>query len=306
MTKTWRSGGALMALALAVGLTGLPSGGATAKRESGGTLTPATAPSAALGTPIDYTVYLPDGYTTERNAATRYPVLYLLHGRGDTMQAWTRIKADLDRLIADRVVPPVIAVLPDAPWSSRGSYYVDSAYTGDDPGRPVETALTRDLVTHVDGTYRTARAPERPADRRVLDGWRRGAAIRPGTSGPLGQRVGAQPGDLPAAAAGRLVGPRVRRVRLRGGALLRPGLRAAEYLGPAARPGPGTPRCGCTSRSVTTSGPTRSRRTPYTTWTTRPPRSTTRCAASTGWPPSSGCSTAGTTGTCGDRPSSTG
>ncbi|MFI9644027.1 alpha/beta hydrolase-fold protein [Micromonospora sp. NPDC051925] len=156
MTKTWRSGGALVALLLAVGLTGALPGGAAAEQKPGGTLTTATSPSAALGTPIDYTVYLPDGYTAKRNATTRYPVLYLLHGRGDTMQAWTRIKADLDKLIADKVVPPVIAVLPDAPWSSRGSYYVDSAYTGDDPGRPVETALTRDLVAHVDGTYRTA------------------------------------------------------------------------------------------------------------------------------------------------------
>lgn len=47
--------------------------------------------------------------------------------------------------------------MPDAPWSERGNWYVDSRYTGGDiPGRPVETALTRDLVNHVDATYRTA------------------------------------------------------------------------------------------------------------------------------------------------------
>ncbi|MGW4502722.1 alpha/beta fold hydrolase [Micromonospora sp. NPDC004336] len=153
MSGRWRIGGGVAAVLLAFGLAGAAP--AAAERLPAGTLTTASAPSPALGGDIDYTVYLPHGYAAA--GATRYPVLYLLHGRGDTMAAWTRVKADLDRLIADGEVPPVIAVLPDAPWSSRGNWYVDSAYTGaDDPGRPVETALTRDLVAHVDGTYRTA------------------------------------------------------------------------------------------------------------------------------------------------------
>ncbi|SCG55503.1 Enterochelin esterase [Micromonospora echinaurantiaca] len=153
MSRRWRIGGGVAAMLLALGLAGAAP--AAAERLRAGTLTTATAPSPALGGDIDYTVYLPHGYDAAGD--TRYPVLYLLHGRGDTMAAWTRVKADLDRLIADGEVPPVIAVLPDAPWSSRGNWFVDSAYTGaDDPGRPVETALTRDLVVHVDATYRTA------------------------------------------------------------------------------------------------------------------------------------------------------
>ncbi|GAA3727339.1 hypothetical protein GCM10022225_05810 [Plantactinospora mayteni] len=157
MRRFWRLGGAAGVLLLSVGLVGAVPGGAVAGRDRAGTLSTASAPSAALGSPIDYTVYLPYGYADRRNATVRYPVLYLLHGRGDTMSAWTRVKADLDRMIADGEVPPVIAVLPDAPWSGRGSWYVDSGYTGaDDPGRPVETALTRDLVSYVDATYRTA------------------------------------------------------------------------------------------------------------------------------------------------------
>ncbi|MEV1333025.1 alpha/beta hydrolase-fold protein [Micromonospora costi] len=155
MSRRWRIGGGVAAVLLALGLAGAVPGTAGAEKTRAGTLTTAAAPSPALGGSIDYTVYLPYGYATQ--TATRYPVLYLLHGRGDTMQAWTRVKADLDRMIADGEVPPVIAVLPDAPWSSRGNWYVDSGYTGaDDPGRPVETALTRDLVAHVDATYRTA------------------------------------------------------------------------------------------------------------------------------------------------------
>lgn len=52
-------------------------------------------------------------------------------------------------------IPPTIAIMPDAPWSSRASWYVDSAYKGSDPGRPVETAFFRDLVPQIDTSYRT-------------------------------------------------------------------------------------------------------------------------------------------------------
>ena len=51
-----------------------------------GTVTSATFPSATLNEDIAYNVYLPAGY----QVAERYPVLYLLHGRGDSMSAWVR------------------------------------------------------------------------------------------------------------------------------------------------------------------------------------------------------------------------
>jgi enterochelin esterase-like enzyme len=108
--------------------------------------------SATLGEDINYNVYLPAGYA---DSTKRYPVLYLLHGRGDSMSAWTQLKSRLDELISSGEIPPTIAVMPDAPWSDRASYYVDSAYTGSDPGRPVETAFFRDLVPHIDASYRT-------------------------------------------------------------------------------------------------------------------------------------------------------
>jgi enterochelin esterase-like enzyme len=119
-----------------------------------GTVVTGAAPSPALGEEIAFRAYLPAGYG--RGSLT-HPVVYLLHGRGDSMDAWTRIADELDRMIAERQVPPLIAVMPDAQWSDGGSYYVDSAYTGSPTGRPVETALTVDLVAHVDRTYRTRR-----------------------------------------------------------------------------------------------------------------------------------------------------
>jgi enterochelin esterase-like enzyme len=132
-----------------------------------GTLTSAKFRSATLGEDISYNVYLPAGYAS---TAKRYPVLYLLHGRGDSMSAWTQMKSKLDQLIADGAIPATIAIMPDAPWSSRASYYVDSAYRGADPGRPVETAFTQDLIEHVDSTYRTM--PSR--DGRVVGGYSMG------------------------------------------------------------------------------------------------------------------------------------
>lgn len=141
---------ATAALVPALPIGASPAGTATARA---GTIRTASMHSQALGGRIDYEIYLPPGYA---RSTAHYPTIYLLHGRGDTMQAWTREKADLDSMIDAGTIPPVIAVMPDAPWSDRASWYVDSRYTGgDDPGRPVETAFTRDLVKHVDATYRT-------------------------------------------------------------------------------------------------------------------------------------------------------
>lgn len=118
-----------------------------------GTIAAAHVCSPTLGKPIAYNLYLPAGYELSR---ARYPVVYLLHGRGDTMSAWTCAKHVFDRLIDEGVIPALIAIMPDAPSSSRASYYVDSRYAGaGSPGEPVETAFICDLVPHVDAAYRT-------------------------------------------------------------------------------------------------------------------------------------------------------
>lgn len=135
----------------------------------------ATFTSTTLNRVYQYQVYLPTAY--ENDVEKRYPVIYLLHGRGDTMSAWLNVRATLDDSIANGDIPPIIAVMPDMPSSERGSYYVDSAYTGT-LYRPeaVETAFFSDLIPHIDSTYRTL------ADRqsRVVGGYSMGGygAIR--------------------------------------------------------------------------------------------------------------------------------
>ena len=158
---------ALGASVLGVAGAALASEGAAQAAAPRGRIELATAYSPALGEEIRYHVYLPAVPRGRRCASA-----YLLHGRGDDLDAWTRIGPTLDRMIARRVIPPVVVVMPDAPWSDGGSWYVDSEFTGAPLGRPVETALTRDLVQHVDSTYSTI------ADRehRVVGGYSMGGA----------------------------------------------------------------------------------------------------------------------------------
>jgi len=69
--------------------------------------------SQILGAPEDYYVYTPPGYAPTR--ATPYPVLYLLHGLGDSAAGWLssgRANLILDNLIATGQATPMIMVMP--------------------------------------------------------------------------------------------------------------------------------------------------------------------------------------------------
>lgn len=127
-------------------------------QSAAGTIESCSVASPALRGDVSYQLYLPPGYVAD--GSVRYPVVYLLHGRGDKQAAWAIIKPDLDRLIGEGRIGPLIAVMPDAPWSRRANYYIDSQFTGSADGKlpagaDVETAFTRDLVAHVDSTYPT-------------------------------------------------------------------------------------------------------------------------------------------------------
>lgn len=130
--------------------------------------------SKTLGREYHYYIYLPAEYDT---SSIRYPVFYLLHGRGDNMAGWAVIAKDLDRLIATGELPAFLAVMPDFPSNNKAGYYIDSEYTGKDyPAEKVETAFFNDLIPEVDRTFRTL------ADRnsRVVAGYSMGGygAIR--------------------------------------------------------------------------------------------------------------------------------
>lgn len=109
--------------------------------------------SAVLKREAHYYIYLPPGYETGKLA---YPVVYLLHGRGENMSSWARFPKEIEPLFAAGKITPFIAVMPDFPSQSRAGYYVDSQYTGaDSPGEAVETFFFNELIPHIDRTYRT-------------------------------------------------------------------------------------------------------------------------------------------------------
>ncbi|MEP7293338.1 MAG: alpha/beta hydrolase-fold protein [Chloroflexota bacterium] len=117
-------------------------------QDSGGTIMQVEFDSEMLHRPYQYNIYLPVGY---EESEVRYPVIYLLHGRGDDMYAWLTVKPTLDQMIAEGDVPPMIAVMPDMPSLERASYYVDTEYNG---GELVESAFFNDLIPHIEATYR--------------------------------------------------------------------------------------------------------------------------------------------------------
>ncbi|WP_017935147.1 alpha/beta hydrolase [Nocardioides sp. Iso805N] len=122
--------------------------------------------SEALGEQLRYRLHRTPGPSGPR------ATLFLLHGRGADLDEPTPLLDVLDALVEDGSVPPMLAIVPDASWSDRASFYVDSAFTGLPPGRQVETALTRDLVRHVDATYATIAG----RDHRFVAGYSMGGA----------------------------------------------------------------------------------------------------------------------------------
>ena len=105
-------------------------------------------------------VYLPPSYAT--SPGRRYPTLYLLHGFLGTNEVWTKdgyqgmsLATMMDDLIRRGVSREMIVVAPNGMNAYRGSFYVNSATNGG-----WADFVSRELVAHVDATYRTLARPE--------------------------------------------------------------------------------------------------------------------------------------------------
>ena len=106
-------------------------------------------------------VYTPPGY--EKGTA-RYPVLYLIHGGGDTAVSWStvgRANNILDNLLAEKKAVPMIVVMPSG-WTPSGGQVMTADATKD----PFNDELMKDIVPFVEATYRTMSNP----DSRALSG----------------------------------------------------------------------------------------------------------------------------------------
>jgi len=105
-------------------------------------------------------VYLPPSYET---SGKRYPVVYFLPGFGDAVRYYTlyavfqgfSLKGSMDRLVQENKVRETIVVIVNGTTFLGGSFYVNSPVTGN-----WEDLVTKDVVSYVDGNYRTLARPE--------------------------------------------------------------------------------------------------------------------------------------------------
>ena len=100
-------------------------------------------------------VYTPPGY--EKGSGT-YPVLYLIHGGGDTAVSWStvgRANDIVDNLIAEKKALPMIVVMPSG-WTPSGGQVMTADATKD----PFNAEMLTDIIPYVESHYRTRGTPE--------------------------------------------------------------------------------------------------------------------------------------------------
>ena len=104
----------------------------------------ATFPSPSLGKDVAYAVHLPASYAT--SGARRYPVLYAFHGLFESPGFWERrgLTPMIESLWQKGDLPEMVVVAVDG----------DNSFFVDGPAGRWEEMVTRDLLAHVESTYR--------------------------------------------------------------------------------------------------------------------------------------------------------
>lgn len=111
-----------------------------------------TMSSQILGRTLNYSIYLPQGYDTDSRS---YPVLYLLHGAGDDHRGWSQqgeVKQIADKEIAEGRATAMIIVMPNAKDVGYANRFDGSA--------DYEDMFFRELIPHIEATYRTLKERE--------------------------------------------------------------------------------------------------------------------------------------------------
>jgi len=109
--------------------------------------------SASIGAKRRAHIYTPPGYMRD---GKRYPVLYLVHGAGDSDDSWTstgHAHYILDNLIAAGKARPMIIVMPFGHTPDRpGTNILANNDFGND--------LLKDLIPAIDASFRTIAKPQ--------------------------------------------------------------------------------------------------------------------------------------------------
>ena len=103
----------------------------------------------SIGRKTAYNIILPADYETSGDK--RYPVLYLLHGLSGNYANWAGMGAARAAKGLDLIV-----VMPDG----GNSWYLNWAESGEGQKNAWDDFITKDLIGHVDSTYRTIAARE--------------------------------------------------------------------------------------------------------------------------------------------------
>jgi enterochelin esterase-like enzyme len=117
--------------------------------------------SKAAKAKVSYHLYAPEVYDTEKER--RFPVLYWLHGSGGGLGGIAPLSAWFDAAIRDGKIPPMLVVFPNGLASSM---WCDSK----DDAVPMETIVIKELLPHIDTTFRTISTREG----RIVEGFSMG------------------------------------------------------------------------------------------------------------------------------------
>jgi enterochelin esterase-like enzyme len=117
--------------------------------------------SSSVKADVSYHLYQPASYVSDANR--RFPVVYWLHGSGGGLPGIASVAKRFDAAIDSGKIPPCLVVFVNG---LEMGMYVDWA----DGSAPVESMMIRDLLPHVDATYRTTAKREG----RLLDGFSMG------------------------------------------------------------------------------------------------------------------------------------
>ncbi|MDQ5909967.1 MAG: hypothetical protein QG599_2062 [Pseudomonadota bacterium] len=110
---------------------------------------------------VSYHIYKPESYETETKR--RFPVIYWLHGVGGGLKGLSKVAKYFDLAIQQNKIPPVLIVFP---YGMNVSLWSDSK----DGSIPMESVILRELLPHIDATFRTV--PERKS--RMVEGYSMG------------------------------------------------------------------------------------------------------------------------------------
>lgn len=118
-----------------------------AQAQSAGKIEFSSMPSEILGVDREFAVYLPKSY--QNNPDKKYPVLYLLHGGGDTHSAWPEkggLEAAANQIIDSKESAEMIIVCPEA-GKIHMNYFNDSEWRYED-------YFFEELIPYIESNYR--------------------------------------------------------------------------------------------------------------------------------------------------------